>query len=256
MGIFDGILICSDFDGTLFYNGEISSSDINSIKYFQENGGLFTVCSGRGLSFIKGHEDKVCPNTYSIVQNGSLIVDASSGEKLFECFIDAEAEIRALDILIHSDCFDYLMVYYPSGPKRIEICEYDIERQGILCNLHYGSMIVAKEEHMLPCSLALLANTELSSLCLVKSWRLGLDIIPHDGGKGQAVKRVTDKVGARISVAVGDYDNDSDMLLSADISYAVGNASPKALTCAKRKTVCVWENAITHIIEELKNEAK
>ena len=32
MGKFDGILICSDWDGTLFYNGGISEENIKAIK--------------------------------------------------------------------------------------------------------------------------------------------------------------------------------------------------------------------------------
>ena len=39
MGKFDGMLLASDFDGTLYYNGNISEENLKDIKYFQDNGG-------------------------------------------------------------------------------------------------------------------------------------------------------------------------------------------------------------------------
>ena len=37
MEIFDGVLICSDIDGTLTSNGRVSEENVKYIKYFMEN---------------------------------------------------------------------------------------------------------------------------------------------------------------------------------------------------------------------------
>ena len=47
MGKFDGILLCSDWDGTLSDSGNIPKANIDAIRYFQREGGLFTFASGR-----------------------------------------------------------------------------------------------------------------------------------------------------------------------------------------------------------------
>ena len=48
MGIFDGILICTDLDGTLLANDKsISDENLRAIEYFKENGGYFTFVTGR-----------------------------------------------------------------------------------------------------------------------------------------------------------------------------------------------------------------
>lgn len=39
MGRYDGILICSDFDGTLFWRGEIPERNLRAIAEFEREGG-------------------------------------------------------------------------------------------------------------------------------------------------------------------------------------------------------------------------
>ena len=73
MGKFDGMLICSDFDGTLFLGNEISKENVEAIRYFQKNGGYFTITSGRYPAFLGGYRDRVEANTYLIGLNGTII---------------------------------------------------------------------------------------------------------------------------------------------------------------------------------------
>ena len=48
MGRFDGILLCSDYDGTLAGpDGKVSPENAQAIRYFTENGGLFTQATSR-----------------------------------------------------------------------------------------------------------------------------------------------------------------------------------------------------------------
>ena len=73
MGKFDGMLICSDFDGTLFIGSQISDKTVEAIKYFQENGGRFTITSGRYPAFLGTHRHRVDANTYLIGLNGTIV---------------------------------------------------------------------------------------------------------------------------------------------------------------------------------------
>ena len=48
MAKFDGVLLASDMDYTLLNSkGELSPESRKSISYFMENGGLFTIATGR-----------------------------------------------------------------------------------------------------------------------------------------------------------------------------------------------------------------
>ena len=45
MGKFSGVLLCSDFDGTLAYKTIVPPSAIEAIRYFQDHGGRFTLAT-------------------------------------------------------------------------------------------------------------------------------------------------------------------------------------------------------------------
>ena len=73
---FKGYLILSDIDGTLTDDrGQISPENAAAIRYFQENGGLMTVASGRYPWYIEKYSDTFRPNTYVVGINGTMLYD-------------------------------------------------------------------------------------------------------------------------------------------------------------------------------------
>ena len=66
---YDGWLIVSDMDATLLdENKQISAENKQAIDYFIENGGLFTVASGRMATEVKMYFD-----TFSISLSSSFV---------------------------------------------------------------------------------------------------------------------------------------------------------------------------------------
>ena len=80
MGKFDGILICSDFDGTLAHKAQISDANRDAVRYFQSEGGLFAVASGRAPSWLPKWRERFVPNTWSATFNGAILCDAEGKE--------------------------------------------------------------------------------------------------------------------------------------------------------------------------------
>ena len=63
MGKFDGMLICTDLDGTLLRNDKtISRENIEAIEYFKQAGGYFTFVTGRMPFFVSYVLSAVNPN--------------------------------------------------------------------------------------------------------------------------------------------------------------------------------------------------
>ena len=67
------------------------------------------------------------------------------------------------------------------------------------------------------------------------------------------IKRLKELYGGRVHtvIAVGDYENDIEMIKKADIGYAVANAVPAVKAVADRHTVSCGDSAIAAIIAEL-----
>ena len=63
MGKFDGILICTDLDGTLYENDKtISSENKKAIEHFKSEDGYFTFITGRMPYYSVDAYNSVKPN--------------------------------------------------------------------------------------------------------------------------------------------------------------------------------------------------
>ena len=88
---------------------------------------------------------------------------------------------------------------------------------------------------------------------LVRSERALFEIVPRGISKATSLLRLSEMYGIdpRRTIAVGDYDNDVEMLREAALGIAVANASPAAKAAADTVTVHHTEHAIARIIEAL-----
>ena len=97
---YEGFLICSDIDGTLAVNGEVPENNVEAIKRFQENGGIFVIATGRDYDYIDMFKERFYPDKYIISGNGNVLYNTE--KKLVEevFVLDEKAEkaaIRAFD---------------------------------------------------------------------------------------------------------------------------------------------------------------
>ena len=111
MGKFDGILLFSDWDNTIIYDGKIDERDVMKIRYFQENGGTFSICSGRFPDYFKDFTNLISPNTYVIGLNGALIKNINTNKILFKNFISNRVLDIAYDLCITEDLFKNVRLY-------------------------------------------------------------------------------------------------------------------------------------------------
>ena len=75
-------------------------------------------------------------------------------------------------------------------------------------------------------------------LCVTSSWVNNLELMPEGCSKGTAVRELAERLKLPISqvMALGDQDNDIEMLRAAGLSVAMGNASEGAKQAAKTTT--------------------
>ena len=254
MGKFDGYLICTDWDGTLYFDGEINPKNIEAIKYFCDNGGKFTVCTGRFINFIKGFSDQIKPNTYAITLNGAVITD-EAGDILHEGYVDTEQITQSIiDILQSSNNLIKEVLIYPKELGSALRLGNDASNIKSAISSHkniYKSVLIADDPVELENFINSYTPKFKDTYNYVRSWPTGLEIIKKSNSKSVATLRLKEKLNSKTLICVGDYENDIDMIESADIGYAVDNALPKVKSIADRITVHAKDGAIAQIIYDL-----
>lgn len=260
MGIFDGVLICSDWDGSLSCGrlapgNEVCPENRAAIRYFQENGGRFTVCSGRYPNYILSFRDQVAPNAAVIALNGALIVDPATQTPLREETLDPSI-FSYIDRVLDAFPYPAKFLQYPAGAGVSTTYtreEYERDREKIERIPCYKALLVTDDgEHgeiLRDLGRKIIAGTGFEA---ARSWPIGLEFINRASNKGGAVRFLKEKTGADLLVTVGDYENDIPMLEEADIGYAVANAIDEVKAAADRVTRRNnAEGAVAEIIGEI-----
>ena len=114
MGIYSDVLLTVDYDRTLTAtDSTIPERNLEAIRFFMENGGAFTVNTGRSLPMTQVFREKVPVNAPLLLYNGSAAYDPQSAQMRFcheinmdmwktieEClalFPDLTVEIQGVD---------------------------------------------------------------------------------------------------------------------------------------------------------------
>ncbi len=256
MGKFDGILMASDWDGTLAINGEIPKKNIDAIRYFQENGGKFTVCSGRYFKYLMNFRDVIRVNTYTIAYNGAYVIDTENNDLLYEGFCDDylfEILEKLLSLNLH---YKTIALYDAQLPEPYELTVEDFIKNMDEHRSKRLYKVLLRSDTPEHAALGVKAANELDlrDYIAVRSWEISLEILKVENSKGKAVRRVAEKLGSRLVVGIGDYENDITLLDEADIGYAVRGSIPELLPHADRITVSAGEGAVAAVIYDIERE--
>ena len=254
MGKYDGILIMSDYDGTLTSRAStVSEENRRAVEYFQSEGGIFSIASGRLGEFVAEIGRQVPLNGYSVVINGTLICEPDAKKYLYEHPLDREKMIGfAKKICNACPKRDHMRFVTKEDTYHIkpdtDIEEVLKDKEGPF----YKFLCVTPAEHSDE-YFAKIREQAGEDFYVSRSWVNGIEIQPAGTTKGDAIARLKELYGGRVHtvIAVGDYENDIDMIKKADIGYAVANAVPALKAVADRITVSCTEHAIAAIINEI-----
>lgn len=251
MGKFDGILICSDYDGTLFYKKFIESN-IEALRYFMDEGGMFTLCTGRRA--VNAPLD-VVPNVPVVGMCGSEVYDLARGEQLERWCFGEEWRELAKDFVDRED-LDRIQFESSDGPHRYKVNDPEIFNfidtfDGPIFKI----IFLYKELRTDP----LLVPPEVREVCegrcsVMSNGADEFEMVALGMDKGHGVRYLKERTGAKLLICVGDYDGDISMLRAADIGYAVDNASPYVKEAADRVTVHAKDGVIRHILQDIEKE--
>lgn len=268
MGIFDGVLLCTDLDGTLFRSDKtISRETKDAIEFFKAEGGYFTFITGRMPSFVSKAYDLAQPNAPIGCINGGGLYDYPRQEYIWTGAMTgdvtdliAHVDENMEDVGIQVNTFQH--VYF----ARENTTMYNFRKSTGLPNLvkHYRDVDepIAKilfgaptNEQILRIQELLTTHPRAQEFDYIRSEPTLFEIMPKGINKGVAVTNLVKHLGldSRKTIAVGDYNNDVAMFRAAHVGIAVANACPEALEKADYVTVSNNEDAIAHVIRDLQN---
>ena len=263
MGKFDGILICTDLDGTLYRSDKtISPENMAAIEYFKREGGLFTFITGRMPNYSQDAYNWVKPNVPYGCVNGGGLYDGAKEEYVWTCQVpEAYRELIAMidrkypKVGIQLCTFENTLFAkdHRLAPEFRRLrglpdltCDYRTVREPV------GKIIFMTddEEEIRAVEQDLRTHPLAPEFGFVRSEQTLFEILPKGVHKGLVLEKLIDylQIDPKKTIAIGDYDNDIGMFHTAKYGVAVANACQAALDAADIVTVSNEEHAIAHII--------
>lgn len=246
--------IFCDLDGTLFdHNGTVSAQNRAAIRRYTEAGGLFAIATGRCPGNMMEYLEGVPFNAPSIVLNGAGVYERASDRFLYTQFIDRDAVAEVLfECRAHHPSFD-LQVYterdilYVSPEATVNRPFWELHRSSHFVSIEdalpvpwFKSLLFGDRDELREIEAFLLRrglsdrfDRVYAATDIVPDQEY-LELLPKNVNKGTALHecRSLDCYRNRTLIAVGDYNNDLELLTEADIAASPANANDavKAIT--------------------------
>ena len=280
MALFSDVLLTVDYDRTLTApDSSIPERNLEAIRYFMDNGGVFTVNTGRGIPMIQVFKDIVPVNAPLLLYNGSAAYDTKTQSFLF-CHtipLDMHQTIREVEAMfphltVEVQGTDAHYCFHDNPPwaafSDAQMCpnkvvSHDADLGPFLKFSLYG-------EFRSNCVSSLFEGSEADRLEMdrvqqmlqdrygeyVKVFRSGMRIIDvHTKGvsKLRSARQLQQQLGREILVCVGDAENDLEMLLGADYSFSpadgvVADRFPNVCNCGDGAVADVIYKKIPEIL--------
>lgn len=261
MGIFSDVLLTVDYDRTLTApDSTIPARNLEAIRYFMDNGGTFTVNTGRSVPMTKVFRDVVPVNAPLLLYNGSAAYDLQEKklsfcheiqmdmwETVHKCealFPDLTVEVQGIDAHYrfsenpmwdafsdHQQCARGFAQPGDDLGTFLKFTLYGEFRDVTVADLFNGS----EEERIRMDEAERILNQQFGDKCEVfRAATRIIDIHAKGVSKARSARELQQRLEKKILVCVGDGMNDLPMMFDADYAYAPEDG----VIAEKFQTVC------------------
>lgn len=258
-------LVASDLDGTLLRGKaqSLSPRSVDLVRKLTGQGIRFIAASGRQYANERLLFGEVQDSISYIAENGALC--AHNGQILFRHVLDEELRLRIIDEIRKKPGCDILLsredtcVIEGTNPAFVHhICDVmnykaeivdDIKTvKGPFIKIAVAGMTASQQE--IQDYLRHLQDRFAPEMRAVTSGNFWIDFIPPAVNKGTALQMFLDYFNIRPEecVALGDQQNDIEMLELAGTSYAMSGAAPHVAEHAAHTTDCA-EDVLEQLLQ-------
>ena len=283
MALFSDILLTADHDRTLTApDSTIPERNLEAIRYFMENGGPFTMNTGRSVPMAKRNILGIVPhNAPLLLYNGSADYDEETGTftryapielDYVKLLPQLQARFPMLNIEVQAVDAHYLMKKDPGWEAYCEhngcLWKYapleDIPGPFIKFSFYgefrentVASMYTAKQWELDAFEEMTAYMTEHfgDQIEMFRACPRITDIHAKGASKGNAARLLQKQLGKKILICVGDAENDLTMLENTDYAFcpsygSVAHLFPNVCKCADGAVADVIYNKIPEILKD------
>ncbi|MGN0634305.1 MAG: HAD family hydrolase [Oscillospiraceae bacterium] len=259
------VLLITDMDGTFLPASKIPSKEnIDAVNRLMNAGGKFSIATGRSLQASMQYFDTVSVNCPIIMCNGAMVYDLQNKKQLYDVYLPESARELVEKVIrdnpdVGCEVLPLENVYVPNMTdmerEHCGICKVE----PVICDIKdtphnwYKALFAqtADRLHEVVEYIEAIKN-EYCDMDFVISSPTYYEILPKNISKGSALKEMRRVCGFDdyTIVAVGDYNNDIEMLLYADVGICPSNAAEEVKTAADIVLdVSCEESAIAAVVD-------
>ncbi|MGI5977778.1 MAG: HAD-IIB family hydrolase [Candidatus Limivicinus sp.] len=278
MGRFSNILMASDFDRTLTdFQSNIPQKNIEAIREFEAEGGLFTMATGRSVPMFRKYMDMVPTNAPLVLYNGAAIYDSVSGElldvqeipggrelvrELHDRYPRLWLEIQGVDyhyLFEENPMRDKFLDFFGAAHKLITVDELplplikpsfsgtfiDHTAAAFYEDINGEFQYFRETAEEMRRDYGDIMEVDLAMPRII-------DLQAKNVSKGRAARKLAERLGRKILVCCGDGLNDVSMLKEADHPFVPCDCSAQLLDMGFNVTVSCNTGTIYGALNELK----
>ena len=279
--MFSDVLLTVDYDRTLTGpDSKIPERNMEAIRHFTENGGSFTVNTGRSMNTYGSKIGVVPTNAPLLLYNGSAayhngefiyahLIDLPMWpvlDQLAEEFPNMNLEVQALDHhYILKPTEEYLAFYKGMGWDH-RVAKHGDDLGPFVKFAMFGTPHTNRVATMYDYTPEELAEFDRAEARILELWgdkvvtfraapRI-IDVHAKGVSKGNAALDLKAKLGKKVLVCVGDAENDLAMLDAADYAFCpadgvIADRYPNVCNCADGAIADVIYKKIPEILANL-----
>ena len=261
--MFSDVLLTVDFDRTMTGpDSKIPQRNLDAVAFFMENGGTFTINTGRSVSSFKKHLGKVPVNAPILMYNGSARWENGQLTQLklldmdlWETVNTLRAQFPGMNLEIQGTDAHYLI-----DPEPAYVAFYDALKWGYRIAKPGDDLgpfmkfalagspksksvatlfdISEKEDAAFDAAQARILELWEGKVEVYRAAPRIIDVHAKGVSKIAAARQLQKELGKKILICAGDAENDIPMLEGADFAFCpsdgmVANRFPNVCACAQ-----------------------
>lgn len=259
-------LIAIDLDGTLLTSEKtVSDENKKALQAAHEAGIKIVLCTGRPTPGVTDYLEELGLETdddYAITYNGAMVQNVGTQEIMVDYRMNHAdyllLEKEAAKAGTHFHAIHDTALFTPNK----NISPYTV-RESFLSKVplfyrtpeemgepSYNKMMMIDFEPILEKAISRLPKELWDKYTILRSEPFFLEFLNKNASKGKAVKALAEhlSIPQKSIMAIGDNENDLDMITFAGIGVAMGNAVDKVKDEADVITRTNDENGVAHVI--------